>query len=190
METNQLPRQITSKAEYYSLYEQGYFGNMPLVWNSLEECVDSGWKGGICIRVKTGVIRNRTKFDLNLEEAQNYIKQLKDEGISEKNLSFNQSMPNEELLIQGEIQRSVDNYWLTYTLKKQPMNKAFAEQTLHEKGIRAELLVKEHLFPSSYEDLQTLFDIFPDSTIEFSAYNIQVGNIPNRNTIFWEVRNY
>ena len=40
------------------------------------------------------------------------------------------------------------------------------------------------------EQLMNLDDIFPDSIIEFSAYNTQVGNIPNRNTIFWEVRNY
>ena len=182
--------EIKTKAEYYTLYERGFFGNKPLVWNSLEECVQSGWKDGICIRVKTGVIRSRTKFDLNYEQAKEYVEQLRQEGVNEKQLSFNQSMPNNELLIQGEIVRSIDNYWLSYSTAKKPMNLALAEKTEYDKGIKALELMKAHLSPSSYEDLQILFDIFPDSVIEFSTYNMLVGNLPNRNTIFWEVRNY
>lgn len=44
--------------------------------------------------------------------------------------------------------------------------------------------------PSSQQDLDDLLDLYPDATIEFTCYDIDLGVIPNRNTIFWEVRNY
>ena len=181
---------VSNKKDYYFLYSVGFFGNKPLTWNSIEEIKESGWEKGICIRSKQGILRNKTVFDLTMKEAMNYIEQLKRGGIPPQSLTFNQSMPNEELKIQGEIMRSKENYSLTYTTIKKPMNRALEEETLHSEGLMALKLIKENLFPSSYEDLQDLFDIFPDSIIEFSSYNVPVGNLKNRNTILWEVRNY
>ncbi|MCL5018314.1 MAG: hypothetical protein M1416_00915 [Candidatus Pacearchaeota archaeon] len=181
---------VDSKKEYYTLYENNFFGNKPLTWNSVDEIKQSKWKGGICIRGKRGIARSRARFDLSFNETIDYIKQIGKEGVSEKDLTFNQSMPNEHLMIQGEIMRSLKNYSLTYTTVKEPMNYALAKETLYQEGINALLLVKRNLFDSSYGDLELLFDIFPDSIIEFSAYDICVGDLQNRNTIIWEVRNY
>jgi len=181
---------IDSKVEYYYLFERGFFGNKPLTWNSLDECIESGWNGGICIRGRKGIFRSLTRFDLSKIQAKKYILELEKKGIPEKDLTFNQSLPNEELLIQGEIMKSENYYDLTYTTIKEPMNYAFAKEMLTAKGIKALFLLKQNLFPSSYTDLQTLFDIFPDSIIEFGSYNIPLGILPNRNTLIWEVRNY
>lgn len=184
-------KKIGSKFGYYLLYGSGFLGNKPLTWNSIEEIKQSGWKDKICIRGRKGILREKSRFNLTIEDAINYIEQLGKEGISEEALTFNQSMPDEHLLIQGEIMRKVPEiYSLTYTTIKKPMNRAFEDETLHAKGLTALNLVKRNLYPSSYEDLQELFDFFPDSVIEFSAYDIGVGNLPNRNAIMWEVRNY
>ena len=181
---------IKYKDDYYLLYEKGFLGNKPLTWNSIEEIKESGWKKEISIRGRKGIARGKSRFNLTLEEATNYIEQLKKEGIPPEKLTFNQSMPDDHLLIQGEIMRNEDLYNLVYTFVKKPMNRALEEKTLRAKGLTALNLVKGNLSPSSYTDLQTLFDIFPDSIIEFSAYDILLGNLPNRNTIMWEVRNY
>lgn len=183
-------KKVSNKKEYYFLYGNGFFGNKPLTWNSLEEIKESGWNQGICIRSKQGVLRSKTVFDLTMEQAIDYVEQLRQEGIPKDKLTFNQSMPNEHLIIQGEIMRSLENYSLTYTTIKKPMNRALEEETLYSDGLKAIELLKTNLFPSSYEDLQELFGLFPDSVIEFSAYDIPVGNRRNRNTILWEVRNY
>lgn len=184
-------RRIETKDDYYFLYEKGFLGNKPLTWNSIEEIKQSGWKDRICIRGRKGILREKSRFNLTIEEAVNYIEQLRSEGISPDKLAFNQSMPDEHLLIQGEIMRKAPEiYSLTYTTIKKPMNRAFEDKTLYADGLNAINLVKRNLSPSSYDDLQTLFDIFPDSIIEFSAYDILLGNLPNRNTIMWEVRNY
>jgi len=183
-------RRIGSKFGYYLLYEKGFLGNKPLTWNSIEEIKQSGWKKEICIRGKKGIAREKSRFNLTLEEAAKYIEQLKEEGIPPEKLTFNQSMPDEHLLLQGEVIRNEEFYSLTYTTLKKPMNRAFEEETLHAKGLRALNLIKGNLFLPSYDDLQGLFQTFPDSIIEFSAYDIEVGNLPGRNTIMWEVRNY
>jgi len=153
---------INTKQEYYLLYEHGFFGNKALTWNSINDIVDSGWKEKICIRGKKGISRGKTIFNLSLEQARDYISSLKKEGILEKDLTFNQSMPDESLLIQGEVMRSLENYFLTYTRVKEPMNRALAKEELYATGITALHLLKQNLFPSSYDDLQALFDIFPD----------------------------
>jgi hypothetical protein len=183
-------KRIDNKREYYFLYGINFFGNKPLTWDSIEEITKDGWRGGICIRGLKGIPRSMARFDLNLEEAINYVKKLEKEGIPKEKLTFNQSMPNGHLLIQGEVMRSPNYYELTYTTIKEPMNYGLAKETLYEDGIKALNKLKQNLFPSSYENMQELFDLFPDSIIEFSSYNIPVGNLRNRNTIFWEVRNY
>jgi hypothetical protein len=195
MKTNKMieendARTVNSKSEYYQLYERGFFGNKPLTWNSIEEIVKSGWNGKICIRGKKGIARSKARFNLTLEETEKYLLELEKEGIPRINLTFNQSLPDEDLLIQGEVMRSTRSYSLTYTTIKEPMNYALAKETLCAEGLTALNLIKSNLFPSSYEDLQTLFSIFPDSVIEFSSYRFPLGSLPNRNTLIWEVRNY
>lgn len=44
--------------------------------------------------------------------------------------------------------------------------------------------------PSSRDDLDALFELYPDATVEFTCYACTLGSLPARNTIFWEVRNY
>lgn len=181
---------IKNKADYYFLYERGFFGNKVLTWNSLEEIEKSGWDKGICIRGTRGIPRDKARYNFNFEEAKNYVGQLKREGIPPEKLTFNQSMPDEELTIQGEIMRSKNFYELTYSTIKEPMNRALEKETLHAEGLTALNLIKNNFCPSSYANLQNLFDLFSDSVIEFSCYRIPVGNLKNRNTIIWEVRNY
>ena len=187
---------ICSKLEYYTLYERGFFGNKALTWDSIEEIENSDWKGKICIRGRKGIARSKARFNLTIEEAKEYIEKLKQEGIYPQDLKFNQSLPDEEIRIQGEVMRGadiigrVDYLNLMYSTVKKPMNYALAEETLYADGIKASILLKENLFPTSYDDLQTLFGFFPSSIIEFSSYNITLGSLPDRNTLIWEVRDY
>lgn len=183
-------RVIAAKKRYYSLSESNFFGNRALTWGSVDEIIDSGWKGKICIRSKKGIERARTPFALTLEETILKIQEFKKEGIPSEELIFNESMPDEYLTIQGEVMRSPENYSLVYSTIKAPMNIAFKKERLFAKGLRALNLLKGNLCPSSYESMQIIFDMFPNSVIEFSAYDIEVGNLPNRNTVIWEVRNY
>lgn len=210
-------RQIKIKEECYAFYEEGFFGNKPLTWNSYEKILESGWKGNVCMRSKRGhgVDRRQTTYNIPIEKVPDEIKKWEAKGFPRESITFNQSMPDDHLLIQGEytdwtwsgfidipldskvnIKPQDKHLWylrqpaLLYTTIKKPMNLALAEQTLRAWGLNATFLLKMNMSESSYADLQELINMFPKSTIEFSAYDISVGNIPGRNTIIWEVRDY
>ncbi|MEK6898248.1 MAG: hypothetical protein AABX28_02715 [Nanoarchaeota archaeon] len=186
------PPKILSKAENYALYEAGLFGNKALTWNSYEEILKSGWHGGICMRSKKGVARKEVRYNIPLEDVPKHIEQFNKIGISEEMISFNQSMPDEHLILQGEVMKYEMEFYLAYTTIKEPMNKALAAETRYAEGFLAKKLITENVTQESLYEFQKLFGLFPTSVVEFSAYAIPVGTLAhlNRNTVFWEVRNY
>lgn len=184
------PPTIDTKEECYTLYHAGIFGNSPLVWNTYEEVMNSGWRGEVCIRGRIPLTRGRVRYNIPLETLKDEVEIMKREtGLSDYQISFNQSMPDERLILQGELMR--DNpFYLLYTTVKKPMNLALSEEEKHASGFTALNLLKANLFPSSFSDIEALVDRFPNSVFEFSAYEIAVGNIPGRNVVVWEGRNY
>lgn len=184
------PKTIKSKEECYALYESGLFGNKPFIWDSYEEILSSKWQDKVSIRSKKGVVRKKTKYNVSVGKIPEEIEKLKEIGMKEDDITFNQSMPDNRLLIQGEMMKWHKGIYLTYSTLKTQMNIALKEQPQNAKGLTAKLLLKQNLSPSSYEDVVALMEMFPKDVIEFSAYEIFVGNIPGRNTIIWEVRNY
>jgi hypothetical protein len=182
---------IKNKREYYEMYDLGLFGNRARVWESYEEILKSDWRGDVCIRGKgNGIPRQFAKYDVPFEKVREEIDFLDKIGYPEKVLTFNQSMPNSFLSIQGEVIDYVGGLELTYTLVQKPMNLGLKERTQHARGLKANLILRSRMDPSSFADLQTLLEIYPESAIEFSTYEVSVGDISGRNTVFWEVRNY
>jgi hypothetical protein len=43
---------------------------------------------------------------------------------------------------------------------------------------------------TSYEEFLMLGELYPGAVIEFTSYEIVLGNLKGRNTVVWEVRNY
>lgn len=173
---------ILSKQECYKKYNQGTFGNRPLRWNTWKKVKQSNYRGMICIR-GIGIPRSEVKYDVPFNKIENTIKQYKEKDIPPSTLRFNQSMPNEKILIQGEVKKGIKNLDLTHTTIKKPMNLALAEEEKYTNGLTAIQILKHNLSPSSFSDLEALFELYPKSVIEFSAYSYPVRNIPGRNTI-------
>ena len=86
--------------------------------------------------------------------------------------------------------RSVGGLKLTYTHIQKPMNQALKEETKHAKNLRAKIILQETMCGSSFADLEALLELYPTAVIEFSTYGINVGEIPGRNTVIWEVRDF
>lgn len=57
-------------------------------------------------------------------------------------------------------------------------------------GITSHLMLKKHLNESSYADLEALRDKYPGHVYELSALDRNLGQIPGRNAVIWEVRTY
>ncbi len=186
------PPAILNKSEYYHLYQQGFLGNKPLSWNSYADVLKSHWRGEVCIRNRRS--SSQTIYNIPFNELERVVKDLCRDGQNLRDLTFNQSLPDDKLLIQGEVIYSPIGRQiglnLNYSDAKKPMKISLRERELFASGLDALLLLKKNLNSASFEDLQELFSIFPNSAIEFSAYSINIGNLPGRNTLIWEVRNY
>ena len=183
--------EIKDKKEYYQKYDLGLFGNRALIWDSYKELLESDWRGEVCIRGKgNGIPRANVRYNIPFKKLREEIDYLRKKGFPKEILRFNQSMPDNFLSIQGEVIDYIHGFELTYTLIKKPMNIGLMEETKFARGLTAKIILRSRMDSSSFEDLLALFEIYPESAVEFSTYETFVGDIPGRNTVFWEVRNY
>jgi hypothetical protein len=57
-------------------------------------------------------------------------------------------------------------------------------------GLRAAIMLRAAMTPSSYEDWRVLLDQYPGHVLEVSVYDRCIGDTPGRNALVWEVRRY
>lgn len=167
---------------YEHLYN-GRFGNYPLAWESLQEVLESSYRGHISLRSRqtSNPIRlyHIPFSDLNTTLAKLPIEQTK------YGLVFSESPDDSKRTIQGEW----DGFSLTYSFYKAPMRLAFEKQMLHAEGAKARWLLKSYLDVSDYEWLGELIEDFPNHIVEFSGFSCRVG-VLRRYAVFWECRLY
>jgi hypothetical protein len=109
--------------------------------------------------------------------------------VVEDRVNFNESAPDERLVLQGEVSRFVGGLYLRYSTLKLPMRSAMKDAR-DVGGASAQAILRGVLTGSSYEDLDALLELYPDAVVEFGAYAKCLGAIPGRNAVIWEVRAY
>lgn len=166
---------VNNKQEMYTLLRAGKFGNTARIWNSYIELVESGYTGLVGVRSLS--VGGPFLPYLTVAEAPR-------EGI------YSEMQLDEHILLQGEVYRSVEGLYLLASSLKTHMRPALREGGKHYWLLAAYAQLQTALWPSDYDNLMELLALYPDSVVEFSAYDKAVGIIPNRNTIIWEVRNY
>ena len=112
------------------------------------------------------------------------------EGAKISLMTFNETINTDDIVFQCEVQRDIRHYELRYSRAKTHMRPALTEAPEHANGLKAISLLRYYLDSSSFADLEVLFDMYPDSVIEMTTTRGNLGSTPNRNTVFWEVRNY
>ena len=121
---------------------QGDGGDIELVGvdedNSVRVRLQGACKGcpGAQMTLKNGVER------LLLEKVPEVIARWEKQGIPKSAIGFNQSMPDKDLTIQGEVMTYMGELYLLYTNIKKPMNMALKKQQLHASGLKAKLLLE------------------------------------------------
>lgn len=175
---------LRTKAAYYAAWRAGLLGNRPKTWTDAAALVASGHAGLVVARAvdATGW---KTRYGITVREA---LALAADPAVPE--LTFNECMPDEQLLIQGEVMRSPRGLELFYTCAKKPMKQGFAEDAASADGLVAKMILDTFLWPSSRDDLDALLDLYDGHVVEFSTYRVAVGDQRHRNTIFWETRAY
>lgn len=180
---------VKTKAENYRLYDAGVFGNKMRSWNSIDEVRQSDYPGTVGMRYKVRNVGFCT-YNLTLDEAEVTLADWVSKGVDGKLISYVEYSPEYLLLLQGELMLSDRGWYLHYSREKAPMREALSKQSYDAYGLAAIDLLRRTLTLPSYEDVMLLFEIFPDSIVEFSTFSRNLGILPRRNTIIWEVRNY
>lgn len=91
---------VRSKVDYYRRWVAGEFGNRPQAWETWDEVVASGYRGPVVVRGrKSG--SQLARYRLAFEDAKKHI------AGREREFSFNEPTPDDDLLIQGELERGV-----------------------------------------------------------------------------------
>jgi hypothetical protein len=110
-------------------------------------------------------------------------------GGSVYDYRFNESAPDECLLIQGELGEGPGGWWLTYSTVQDKMRTAM-QSAIFAEGLTAKTILRTYCCPSSLDDLYSLLELYPGHIIEFGVYTKNLGDTPNRNSIIREVRKY
>lgn len=195
---------ITTKKDFLEKYTSGQLGNKLRSWNDLDTLKSSDYRGPVSIRSR--LLSWKTMYYVPQERLDAILaKEGRLRGFATEDLYYNESAPDHRLTIQGEYLNNHTRY-LMYSREKLAMKDALAlplNQDIlpwpgaelgawrHEsEGLLTEMLLRANMNANSYDDFQILRDEYPDHVIEFSCYDCELGSIPSRNTLIWEVRSY
>ena len=182
---------IPDKGTFYALWENGLLGNKPRSWKSMQAFRSSGYRGSVHFRYASPASPFRLA-DVPFNEIENKYWELINRGAQPELLRLSESIPADHITLHGHVQRSSNYYDLDYATSQDKLRDSRGMPEFHRfaSGLLAKELLEHYLCPNSLEDLKEILDSFPDSVVELTAYDRDVGVLTGRNTIIWEVRNY
>ena len=192
---------IGSKAEFFKLWEAGLLGNRTRLWRDPQQAY------------KWAVHEVATK-DLPFGHPLIGFREIRPYGAGagkwervswlylldtcqlwdneDRKYLLDDGCPDDKKTIQGEICRTIRG-WEGFidTVGTKTMRPAMAAGHMKPfKGAAVLAILHHYMDPSSMDDVYQILDLYPDATIEFSCFTVDVGVFPGRNTLFWEVRDY
>lgn len=184
---------ITTKAEFFKLWEAGCLGNRTRLWRDPEKA----WQDALRLKLKNLGLREIRERKGGAgawarPELPDYWSVIEEWKRLGRKFIIDDGVPDENRVLQGEICRTyfgLEGY--LDTRSELNMRQAMAAGHMrHCTPAVTMALLEKFMDPSSRDDLDALLDLYPDAAIEFSTFNKNVGVFPHRNTIFWETRDY
>lgn len=181
---------IENKAQMYELLASGCLGNRFRIWETDEEfraAVDAGfdWLVGVrCVGCPGLPYYHHKTYEEAIEIGAHLRKA---HGYP---IRYYEASPDQYITIQGEFVEADHGPMLEWSTVKTHMRAALAQERNMLYGPGARLVLKRELSEASYEDFLALGQLYPNAVIEFTAYEIFVGDSPGRNACVWECRNY
>ena len=182
--------EIRSKRQFFELWRAGCLGNRPRLFTTFEEAAQSGAAeigfreigragGGAWEKVPMSRLG-----ETHMRWTSAGRKFIMDDGV-----------PNDRTTMQGELcrtERGLYGFFVVSPSRGLPPMRETMARGLHRSyyGAAVQYILGKYLDPSSQDDVRDLLDLYPDAVIELAAFDVNVGNLPGRNTVIWEVRNY
>lgn len=174
----------TTKAEFYARYYAGEFGNRPRLFKNAAELVESDYHGTVTLRDNIAGGPCFYGWDAR------HIRRGVYPPPFGPSCRMNESMPDDKLVIQGNVWMSNCGLALEYSCAKNIGHRQAVRHPyrIDVHGLRAYATLRALMPATEFDDLMELLEL--DGVVEFGTYSIPVGVIPNRRTIIWEVRAY
>lgn len=180
---------VLSKRGFYDRWRAMEFGNRVHSWDTIAEVNASGLPGPFAIRYRTPG-SPWCQYHIEKEKLQEVADKFIALGANPALMEFSPMHKENRLVLQGEVQRDHRGLCLLFSTAKAPMRVALSKAGQSVFGYTATQVLSSVMDAASYMDLRELLDSYPDHVIEFSTYSVNVGIIPGRNTVIWEVRKY
>jgi len=181
---------IRTKADFYRLYEAGALGNKPRTWNRVEEVLGSGYGGTVTVRCRVPSYQGMKRHRVPVGELAGVVEALKREsGLGSGGFAFNESLPDERLVMQGEVVRGSGGLCLSWSVDRGLVMREAMLRARHSDGVSALVLLRWAMDAASLENLEALLDRWDGHVVEFASYETPVGEL-GWNTVFFEVRRY
>jgi hypothetical protein len=182
--------EINTKAEFFRMWHQGLLGNRTRLTQNPQEAWDWGVEdygfrraqrgggGGPWLGVRRPLFWDAVSVWTRAKET------------SGDDFYIDDRVPDSYQTIQGEICRTHRGLEGYIGASLFPMRVAMSQGILKPRSsVETLVLLNSYMDPSSRDDVDAIFDLFPDAIIEFTCFKCPVG-VLRRNTMFWEVRNY
>lgn len=179
--------EITSKAQFFQLSRQGLLGNTLRSWTDVRDTYRCGVAYFGLRQIAAGGGGDHVivaACDLPF---------MADHWTARgKRFIIEEAAPDEDVQLQGEIGRTYHGWIGRLGVQTKSRMRDAADRGLLKDlfGLKVVTLLEHFVDPSSLDDMRDLLDQYPDAIIEFASYPYNLGKIPRRNTLIWEVRNY
>lgn len=179
---------IDSKAEFFELWKAGVLGNRTRLWtNPTEAYFSSAQMVGFRELGKAG---GGAWEKVPRAEVPNTARRWKTLG---RKFIMDDTAPSSLAMLQGEVCRTFRGLesFLAVGPNIPPMRQSMKLGLHSSYGyVETKVLLDRYMDPSSRDDLDMLLELYPEATVEFTAFSVDVGIFPGRNTLVWETRNY
>lgn len=180
---------IATKAEFLERSNSGRLGNYMPSWDSPREAIEDGHRGPVMIRSRQANSPHM-RPDVPVEDADRVMDGLVEQGARREDLYLTWMSPAVGRRINAEVWRGPRGLYLNYSTDQTNVRAALEASGKHVEGAAAVEVLRWALDENSYEDVMDLLDLHPDAVVELTAFDRQIGAIPGRNGVIWEVRNY
>jgi hypothetical protein len=193
-----VPSPVLTKKQNYRLWQGGAFGNKLRAWRTVDEWRASGSVGiRVVLRILLSFGGGPCRYNLLPDDVEGVVAEWTAAKIPREAIMVNEAAPDTVVVLQGEYLNDVlgarDDFHyghLFYSRVAQYMHVALRQKSEWASGLRADLLLRGTMTPSSYEDWRVLLDQYPGHVLEVSVYDRCLGDVPGRNALVWEVRRY
>lgn len=184
---------VLDKRENWRRASAGLYGNRLRSWDSLAELRASDWTGLVTIRTLIGG-GGPCVYDVPADRAGEVCEEL---GLPEAMLCFNEGADDSRVVVQGEYLNDalvLDGRTfvgaLRFSTVRLKMRDALRAEERTAYGLAAHGVLRNAMTPSSWADFETLLEQYPGHVLEVSVYSGNIGSIPGRNALVWEIRRY